>query len=147
MRLLSSILGILTLVVAMLPAGLAGAQDVIPPAAPEDWQAAITGQIEAFRHRDAPAALSYAGASFQRTFPTPASFFEAIIASGYAPIMTSRSHSFGEYERIGKAGVLQVVMFVGPNLELYEAVYDLLLEAGGWRVQGVMLSAQMGVSI
>jgi Domain of unknown function (DUF4864) len=120
------------------------AEDASPEAA---WQKVITGQIEAFRHGDAPEAFAYAGAGFQQTFPNAVVFFEAIIASGYAPIMESKSHTFGPFERTGQDGVAQVVKFVGPHQELYEAVYMLVEEADGWRVQGVSLGQPQGIGI
>jgi hypothetical protein len=117
----------------------------IPTATP--WQDVITSQIQAFRDHDAPAALSYAGIGFQATFPTPEAFFIAIISSGYAPIMESRSHSFGEFRMVGDTSVAQQVKFVGTNQELYEAVYMLTEEEKGWRVQGVELLRQPGIGI
>ena len=80
----------------------AAAQDAAPrTVAVEPWQAAITGQVEAFRTRNATAAFGYAAAAFHTAFPSAEAFFSAIIGSGYAPIMESRSHSFGRFEKQG----------------------------------------------
>ena len=122
------------------------AEDAATPVA-TPWQDVITSQIQAFRDHDAPAALSYAGMGFQATFPTPEAFFIAIISSGYAPIMESRSHSFGEFRMVGEASVAQQVKFVGTNQDLYEAIYMLTEEESGWRVQGVQLLKQPGIGI
>lgn len=111
------------------------------------WQEVITSQIQAFRDRDAPAAFSYAGIGFQANFPNAETFFVAIIQSGYAPIMDSLSHSFGEFKRVGETGVVQQVKFIGTDQQLYEAVYQLGEEAGGWRVQGVLLMEPNGIAI
>lgn len=111
------------------------------------WQDVISSQIQAFRDKDAPAAFSYAGAGFQVTFQNAEVFFEAIVRSGYAPIMESRSHSFGGFQRIGDIGVVQEVRFVGKDQELYSAIYQLTEEEVGWRVQGVQLVRQAGVAI
>ena len=111
------------------------------------WQDVITSQIQAFRDHDAPTAFSHAGIGFQATFPNAETFFIAIIRSGYAPIMESRSHSFGEYKLIGDMGVVQQVRFIGNDQKLYEAVYQLTEESGGWRVQGVHRMQPMGVAI
>jgi hypothetical protein len=124
----------------------AWAEDAALPAA-TPWQDVITSQIQAFRDHDAPAALSYAGMGFQATFPTPEAFFVAIISSGYAPIMESRSHSFGEFRMVGDTSVAQQVRFVGTNQDLYEAIYMLTEEEKGWRVQGVQLLKQPGFGI
>ena len=140
-------------VVGLMPA-LAGtipakAEDAGVPAvvAVEPWQEVITSQIEAFRHKDAKDALKWAGAGFQVAFPTPEAFFVAIISSGYAPIMESRSHSFGTFEKMGDKAVLQEVKFVGTDQSLYEAFYQLAEEPGGWRVQGVQLIKQNAIGI
>ncbi len=122
------------------------APDVAAEHEEDAWQQVISGQITAFRAGDAPGAFSFAGASFQRSFPNPFAFFQAIIASGYAPIATSKSHSFGTFQHEGPS-VLQLVRLVGPNQELFQAVYQLTEEPDGWRVQGVMLSAPAGIGI
>ena len=113
------------------------------------WQTAVTGQIEAFRAGDGEAALSFAGAGFQTQFgEKPEAFIAAIAAAGYAPIVESRSHSFGTFDRVSETSVLQVVKFVGPNQSLYEAVYQMADEPDvGWRVQGVALRKQEGIAI
>jgi hypothetical protein len=122
------------------------AEDAATPTA-TPWQDVITSQIQAFRDHDASAALSYAGLGFQATFPTPEAFFITIISSGYAPIMESRSHSFGEFRMVGETSVAQQVKFVGTNQDLYEAIYMLTEEEKGWRVQGVQLIKQPGIGI
>lgn len=111
------------------------------------WQDVITAQVEAFRQRDAAAAFSFAGAGFQSSFPSSEAFFETIVMSGYSPIMTSVSHSFGRVQRLGETGVVQEVHFVGSGQELYGALYQLTEEEAGWRVQGVQLFRLPGVGI
>jgi hypothetical protein len=112
-----------------------------------EWQAVVTGQVEAFRHHDAPVALSFAATSFHDNFPDPDQFFQAIAAWGYGPIMESRSHSFGRYELVKPEIVLQVVKFVGPDQGLYEAIYQLNKETDGWRIGGVQLVKTPGVGV
>jgi hypothetical protein len=123
----------------------AHAQDAQPVATP--WQDVITGQVQAFRDHDAPAALSFAGAGFQTRFKSPEEFFVAIMGSGYAPIMESRSHTFGPFQKIDDKTVAQQVRFSGADQRLYEAVYVLVEEEGGWRVQGVQLAKTEAVGI
>ncbi len=141
---------LLTLLVAL--AGLAAlalpvkAQEAPTPQA-DAWQMVITGQVQAFRDRDAPVALSFAGQGFQTAFASPEAFFVSIMASGYSPIMESRSHSFGDFQLMEPKRVAQIVNFVGPSQELYRAVYVLALEQSGWRVQGVQLVKTAAVGI
>ena len=113
------------------------------------WQATVTGQIEAFRAEDGAAALEFAGEAFRVQFEgQPEAFYAAIIASGYEAIVDSRSHSFGEFNKVSDTRVLQVVDFVGPDQGLYQALYELGDEPGeGWRVLGVALRREAGVGI
>ena len=129
------------LMVAIAPA--VGQADATP------WQATVTGQIEAFRAEDGAAALAFAGEGFRLQFAEqPEAFYAAIVASGYGAIVQSRSHSFGDFRKVGEGTVLQVVKFVGPDQGLYEALYQLANEPGeGWRVQGVMLRREAGIGI
>lgn len=124
----------------------ATAEDPMGPEAA--WQSVITHQIEAFRAKDAPAAFSDAAQFFQERFPSAGVFFDSIISMGYSPIMDSRAHSFGGFEFDEAQGsVLQVVKFVGPDQELFDALYNLTLQEEGWRVSGVMLAQPSGVGI
>ena len=111
------------------------------------WQDVITSQVQAFRDHDAPAALSFAGQGFQTRFKSAEEFFVTIMGSGYAPIMQSRSHSFGPFQKIDDKTVAQQVRFAGADQRLYEAVYVLVEEEAGWRVQGVQLAKTAAVGI
>ena len=112
------------------------------------WQATVTGQIEAFRAGDGVAALDFAAAGFKAQFTDPNDFIKAIAASGYGPIVASRSHSFGDFTKVSDTVVMQVVKLVGPDQGLYEALYQLAEEPDvGWRVQGVALRKEPGVGI
>lgn len=115
------------------------------PPAPE-WQAVITGQVEAFRHHDGTAALSFAGSTFQANFgANPEAFLQQIDAWGYGAIMESRSHSFGPFQQVNPDVVLQAVRFTGPDSILYDAVYQLNREESGWRIGGVQLIKTTGM--
>lgn len=132
---------------AMLAAALSA-----PAARAEDpdasaWQAVISSQIQAFRDHDAPTAFSFAGAKFQTDFPSAQAFFDTIVSSGYAPIMDSKSHTFGDYQMSGDSSVVQEVTLSGNDQALYEAFYALSDEPDGWRVEGVILQKREGVGI
>lgn len=125
---------------------------VVPALGQDDaapWQATVSGQIEAFRAQDGAAGLAFAGEGFRTQFEEqPEAFYAAIIASGYGPIAESRSHSFGNFNRLSDTSVLQVVKFVGNDQNLHEAVYQLVEEPGeGWRVQGVIMRREAGIGI
>lgn len=114
--------------------GIALPQEATP------WQATISGQIEALQSGEAETALGLASAVFREAYTDAERFLADVKRSGYGPIVEARSHSFGAFERTESGVVLQVVKLVGPNLDLYEAVYQLMDEPGqGWRVLGVVL--------
>ena len=102
-----------------------------------EWQSVITRQIEAFRAEDGAGALSCAGESFRKAFQNPRDFYDFIANSDYKPIVSSRSHSFGEFQLADEATVLQIVTLTGADQQVYKAMYEMHREADGWRVQGV----------
>jgi hypothetical protein len=114
---------------------------------PAEWQSVITGQIEAFRKGDGATALSFAAQVFKTTFKDPNTFMVSIAASGYTPIFTSVSQSFGAFTQPDAMTVVQVVNLIGPKQELYEAIYALGKEADGWRIEGVQLTKKDSVSV
>lgn len=134
-------MALLALVLMLAPTTPTRAQEA-PEAA---WQAVITAQIKAFRDKDAEKAFDYAAESFHVRFADAESFFLAIVGAGYAPIMESESHTFGSFERVGEAGVAQVVDFLGTDQQLYSALYQLTEEKAGWRVIGVALVKRPGL--
>ena len=110
------------------------------------WQSVVSGQIEAFRAGDGETALGFAGASFRNAYQNPERFLVDIDRAGYAPLTQSRSHSFGEYRILEDETVVQIVLIVGPELRLYEAIYQLGMEDdGSWRVRGVVMRKQDGI--
>ena len=123
----------LSLVMAVAPA-----QAQSDPAA-EEWQAVITGQVDAFHAADAVTALSFASSGFKKSFTDPADFLLAVVNSGYGPIVESRSHNFGAFQVVDPNVVLQAVTFIGPDQSVYEAIYQLQREDEGWRIGSVQL--------
>lgn len=117
-----------------------------PAVKAQAWEAVITGQIDALRTGDASAALKLSTRSFQVSYSDePQLFIDAIVSAGYAPILESRSHAFGEFALIQPHEAVQFVRVVGRDCLVYEVVYDLVEEADGWRVRNVVLVGQNGV--
>ncbi len=132
------------LLTLVLMAGTAQAQDAVPEA---PWQDVITAQVEAFRAADAPEAFRYAAAPFQQAFPDAETFLITIVGSGYGPIMSSASHSFGAFAKVDARSMAQQVMFTGSDLSRHEAIYLLTEEEGDWRVSGVQLVKAPGMGV
>lgn len=141
----------LVLVVFAVMVGSASAASAQVGGAPSEversWQGVITDQIEAFRNGDAAAALEMAGAAFKRNYSDPNRFMRDILAWGYAPILESTSHSFGEFRPVGEGLMLQIVQVIGRDQGYYEAMYQMAHEEDGWRIYGVALSQKQGVGI
>lgn len=121
------------------------AQDV---AAEAPWRVTVSAQIEALRSEDGETALSLAGAAFRATYSDPERFITDIGRAGYAPIATSRTHSFGTFRQLGDGTVVQEVEIVGSDGKVWEAIYQMADEPDeGWRVQGVVLRGTSGIGI
>lgn len=119
------------------PGGLAAAE----------WQGVIHNQLQAFRDLDASGAFSYSASSFHTAFKSPEDFFVTIANAGYAPLMDTQSETFGSYDLVNPDVVFQDVKFSGKDNQYYEAVYGLTREAGGWRVEAVVVTKMPGVGI
>lgn len=114
---------------------------------PTEWQAVIAGQIQAFRVHDAAGALSFAGDEFKARFTDPEEFVQMIVASGYGPIVESRSQTFGQFKLIEPGQVVQEVKLTGNDQAIYEVIYVLGKETGVWRVHGVQLAKTNGLGV
>ncbi|MEP7241714.1 MAG: DUF4864 domain-containing protein [Devosia sp.] len=110
-----------------------------------EWQAIIHNQVQAFREHNAATALSFAAQSFKDKYADPEAFYGFIMGSGYSAIAQSRSESFGPFDILQADEVLQDVKFIGADLSLYEAIYQLWREGEGWRVMGVQLVKTPGI--
>ena len=144
MRLARTLIGVIALAMLMLAPARAQAPTTGDEAA---WQQVISAQIEAFRSGDAPGAFSYAAAGFQLSFPDAETFYAVILGTGYAPIAQSSSHSFGRSEMVGETQVMQIVRLVGAEDGRFDALYQLVKEPEGWRVQGVQLQKSTAIDI
>jgi hypothetical protein len=143
MRLRAGLLA-LGLMVLLAVAPVQAAETATPEAA---WQASITSQIEAFRAGDGETALLYAGHAFKQEFGDAETFLWAIAQMGYEPLLHSRSHSFGAFEQFDETHAMQIVNIVGPDQLLYEALYQMMMEKEGWRVEAVTLKQSEGLAI
>jgi hypothetical protein len=147
MRLRMSLLaiGLMVMPISAVTMPSAWAQEAAKPETA--WQAAITSQIEAFRGADGATALKFAGAGFRDQFSDPQQFLMAITQMGYEPLVHSRSHSFGKFEQFDATHAMQIVNIVGPDQLLYEALYQMMMESDGWRVEAVSMKRADGLAV
>jgi hypothetical protein len=104
-----------------------------------DAQAAgriVMQQLDAFRRNDFSTAYAFASVTIRAMFDPPR--FEQMVRDGYPEIAHSASATI-EGSRRGDAGqVYLLVRIVGDNGRAIEAVYELVSESGGWRINSVV---------
>ena len=96
----------------------------------------VLQQLEAFRRDDFDAAFRFASAEIHELFDRAR--FEAMVRSGYPEIARSTSAVIDGSER-GAGGRLYLRVRVrGANGRGIEAVYEMVREDRGWRINGVV---------
>jgi hypothetical protein len=137
MGLRPSVRAVLVVVVLTLVAPAARAQ-------PDEKAAAdpVLRQLDAFRRNDFDTAYTFASAEIQRLFDRPA--FERMVKSGYPEIADSvRAHVAST--RIAPDGHLYLLVKIrGANGQHVEALYDMVREAGVWKINGVVAKPDPG---
>lgn len=100
-------------------------------------QTAITRQLDAFKRDDYQKAAQYQSKSLRANFPSVAAF-RRMIRTNYPQFARYKTVEFGS-EQIDSAGrYFRVpVTVLGSDGIAVEAMYDLIVEEGGWRVAGV----------
>ena len=127
---------LLALLLALAAFGVTGAE-----AQPLDADAQAAGrsvmqQLEAFRRDDFSTAYTFASVTIRQMFDRAR--FEQMVRGGYPEIAHSASATI-EGSRRGDAGeIYLLVRIVGDNGRAIEAVYELVSESGGWRINGVV---------
>lgn len=125
----------------LLVAGSAFAQT---PAERQAIQGVITGQIDAFRHDDAPAAFGFASPDVHTKFGT-AEVFMDIVRRGYQPVYRPSSVTYGSASVEGEH-IVQRVEVVGPDGRAYQALYYMIQGTDGmWRVDACVLTESEAV--
>ncbi len=98
-------------------------------------QAAVRGQLDAFKRNDYAAAYRFAAPEIQEQYaPTR---FREMVEQGYPQIAHSRSAEFGRPTVDGPAVHLPVTV-TGEDGVTAHVVYEMRHEPGGWRVAGVV---------
>ena len=127
---------------AVLLAALAAWLVLASPAAAQrdpdqdDAGRVVMQQLEAFRRDDFQTAFGFASRTIRDMFDTPR--FEAMVRSGYPEIARSVRANIDGSKR-GDAGELYLFLHVqGENGRAVEAVYEMVKEAGAWRINGVV---------
>jgi hypothetical protein len=104
----------------------------------------IESQLRALSRDDADAAYAHASPMIQGFFPTPATFLE-MVRTLYPPVHRPRRVEFGEVvEMAGR--IVQRVELVGPDGAPVLALYTMVRDGPGWRIDGCALTESQAPS-
>lgn len=102
----------------------------------------VLQQLDAFRHDDFTTAYTLASVYIRQMFDRVS--FEKMVRGGYPEIARSSSATVDGHRR-GDAGEIYLFVRVrGSNGRTIEAVYELVPEGGGWRINGVVARPDSG---
>jgi hypothetical protein len=125
-----------TLLAALLMLVSAAAAPAQPDPDAEAAGRVVMLQLDAFRRNDFDTAFGFASDEIHQLFDRPR--FEAMVRGGYPEIASSISASIARATR-GPGGRLYLLVRVrGTNGQAIEAVYEMVLENGSWRINGVV---------
>jgi hypothetical protein len=102
----------------------------------------VLRQLDAFRRNDYDAAYGFASAEIRRLFDRPA--FERMVRGGYPEIADSVRAHVASAKTEPDGHIYLLVKVRGANGRQIEAVYDMVLEAGTWRINGVVARPDPG---
>jgi hypothetical protein len=101
-------------------------------------------QLDAFRRDDFDAAYAFASAEIRERFDRTR--FEAMVRGGYPEIARSVFAAVAQGERGSNGHIYLVLKIRGANGVSIEAVYEMVSESGGWKINGVVTKPDPDVS-
>ena len=129
---------VLALLLGLAPlAGAAGEPAVAAATEP------VLKQLEAFRRGDFDTAYTFASESIHQQFDRAA--FERMVTGGYPEIASSVFAVVAAGELAPNGKVYLVLKIRGANGVSIEAVYELVPEAGAWKINAVVARPDSGV--
>jgi hypothetical protein len=140
MRLARTPSALAVLALLLLPLGPAHAQAAAP-----DVEAAsepIMKQLDAFRRGDFDTAYTFASTEIRQRFDRVQ--FEAMVRGGYPEIARSVFAMVADGERAPNGNVYLGLKIRGANGVSIEAVYEMVSETGGWKINGVVTKPHPG---
>ena len=103
--------------------------------APKEAMDPVMKQLDAFRRGDFDVAYTFASAGIQEQFDRPA--FEEMVKGGYPEIAQSTSATIFSSALAPDGHAYVAVKVQGANGNNIEAYYELVLESGQWKINGV----------
>jgi ABC-type transporter MlaC component len=111
--------------------------------APKEATEPVMKQLEAFRRGDFDTAYTFASADIQQQFDRPA--FEQMVKGGYPEIAESTFATVVSSALAPDGHAYVAVKVHGANGKDIEAFYELVLESGQWKINGVAAKPDPGV--
>jgi hypothetical protein len=102
----------------------------------KDAGAVVLQQLDAFRRDDFDAAFTFASSEIHQLFDRTR--FEQMVRTGYPEIARSASAVIDGIRRADGSRLYLFVRVRGANGRVVEAVYEMVLEGGRWRINGVV---------
>jgi len=133
----------LLLLVPALPVLAQTAKPVPPKPAPNEATEPVIKQLEAFRRGDFDTAYTFASSEIKEQFSRPA--FEQMVKTGYPEIAHSTFATIAATAVAPNGHVYLSVKIRGANGNSIEAFYELVLESGQWKINGVTAKPDPGL--
>jgi hypothetical protein len=116
----------------------AGAGEALDEADRQAIRSVIEAQLAAFQADDGETAFGFASPTIQEMFGDPANFL-AMVKTGYLPVYRPREVRFEQLLSY-QGEPVQLVLLVGPDLEVVTAYYAMQQQPDGtWRINGCVL--------
>ena len=111
--------------------------------APKEASEPVMKQLEAFRRGDFDTAYTFASTEIKQLFDRPA--FEHMVKNGYPEIARSTFASVAASAVAPNGHAYLSIKIRGSNGNSIEALYDLVLENGQWKINGVSAKPDPGL--
>ncbi|SRR6266508_3379857 len=111
--------------------------------APKEASEPVMKQLEAFRRGDFDTAYMFASTEIKQLFDRPA--FEHMVKNGYPEIARSTFASVAASTVAPNGHVYLQIKIRGANGNSIEAIYELVLENGQWKINGVTAKPDPGL--
>ena len=116
-----------------------------PKSAPKEVAEPVMKQLEAFRRGDFDTAYTFASSDIKQQFDRPA--FEHMVRNGYPEIARSTFATVAGSTMAPNGHAYLSIKIRGANGNSIEALYELVLENGQWKINGVSAKPDPGLAV